>query len=119
MIDSILTSVKKFLGYEEEHTHFDADIIMHINSILAVLTQMGVGPPEGFFISDSSSTWDEFVSDKVILSLTKTFVYHKVKLVFDPPMSSAAVASLEQTIKEFEWRLDSAVNYGKEEIQNE
>ena len=119
MIDSILTSIKKMLGIEEEYTHFDADIIMHINSIFVVLTQMGVGPSEGFSIFDSSSTWDEFVSDVGVSNLVKAYMSLKVRLLFDPPMSSSAMESMNRIATEFEWRLDSAVNYGKEEIQNE
>ena len=104
-MDSILTSVKKMLGITEEYTHFDADIIMHINSVFVVLKQMGVGPNEGFFIEDKTSTWDEFIEDAYECNAVKTYMYAKVRLIFDPPQSSSHIKCLEDTVKEFEWRL--------------
>lgn len=107
-MDSILTSIKKMLGIAEEYTHFDDDLIMHINSVFSVLTQIGVGPSEGFCITDDSETWKEFTSDKVALSSVKTYIYQKVKVIFDPPVSSAHLTALNESIKEFEWRLNIA-----------
>lgn len=62
--ESILTSIKKLLGIDENYTHFDADIIMHINSVFSILTQMGVGPANGFSISGKDDTWSAFITDK-------------------------------------------------------
>ena len=107
--DSILTSVKKLLGITEECTDFDADIIMHINSTLMILTQIGVGPPEGFFIEDDSAFWDGFVDDIKQLEAIKTYVYMRVRLMFDPPSSSAVMEAMNRTISELEWRLNLAV----------
>lgn len=109
-MESILTSVKKLLGIEEDYTHFDMDIIMHINSVLMILNQLGVGPSEGFAISDATSTWEEFLadSDPVKLSAVKSFVYLKVRLLFDPPSSSAVIESTNRLISELEWRLNVA-----------
>lgn len=107
-MDSILTSIKKLLGITEEYTHFDVDIIMHINTVLAILTQMGVGPAEGFSIEDKSATWDEFVSNKLYYEPVKTYVYLKVKLLFDPPLSSAVMEATNRMISEMEWRLYAA-----------
>lgn len=107
-MDSILTSIKKLLGPTEDHTYFDPDIIIHINSALMVLTQLGVGPPEGFSITDDTAVWSDFVPDGRI-EMVKSYVYMKVKLVFDPPAASMA-AVMEQQIKEFEWRLNVAVD---------
>ena len=112
-MESILTSIKKMLGISEEYTHFDEDLIMHINSALAVLCQLGVGPSEGFFITNKSAVWSDFVLDLSKLQFIKTYVYQKVKLVFDPPSSSAALQALNESIKEFEWRINVQVDPGK------
>ena len=106
--DSILTSVKKLLGITEECTDFDADIIMHINSALMILTQIGVGPSEGFFIEDKTDFWDDFIEDIEQLEAVKTYVYMRVRLMFDPPSSSAVMDAMNRTISELEWRLNLA-----------
>ena len=106
--DSILTSVKKLLGITEECTDFDADIIMHINSALMILTQIGVGPSEGFFIEDKTDFWDDFIDDIEQLEAVKTYVYMRVRLMFDPPSSSAVMDAMNRTISELEWRLNLA-----------
>lgn len=122
--ESILTSIKKLLGIDENYTHFDADIVMHINSVFSILTQMGVGPANGFSISGKDKTWSAFITDKPnIFSLVKSYVYMKVRLLFDPPLSSAAIESINRQISEFEWRLFVAADpiedtSGKEETQN-
>ena len=104
-MESILTSIKKLLGITEEYTHFDTDIIMHINTVFSILTQMGVGPEEGFSISDNSTMWDAFVTDKTYLEPVKSYVFLKVKLLFDPPLSTAVTESINRMISELEWRL--------------
>ena len=104
-MDSILTSIKKSLGITEEYEHFDVDLIMHINSVFMILTQLGVGPSEGFRIEDKNSDWDEFVSPEDNLESVKTYVCMKVKLMFDPPTSSAVIESMNRMISELEWRL--------------
>lgn len=110
-MDSILTSIKKMLGLSENYEQFDADIIMHINTVFMNLTQLGVGPAAGFFIEDVDATWSDFVNtDKYIqLNAVKTYIYLKVKLLFDPPLSSAVIESINRTIAELEWRLNAAV----------
>lgn len=118
-MDSILTSIKKLLGPEELYEHFDPDIILHINSVFMILTQLGVGPTEGFTIKDKSSLWTDFVPEKNVEAV-KTYVYLKVKLIFDPPSSSFVLESMKETIKELEWRLNVAVNTSpEEEIQHD
>lgn len=112
-MESILTSVKKLLGIDEEYKQFDTDIIIHINSVLMVLTQIGVGPSEGFSISDEFSTWEEFIGDKPYLNSVKSYVYLRVKLLFDPPLSSAAMDSITKLANEFEWRLQVAAENNK------
>lgn len=108
-MDSILTSVKKALGIEEAYTHFDPDIILHINSVFSVLTQLGVGPDEGFSIEGKDAVWASYLTDGKKLSFVKSYMYLKVRLLFDPPQSSAAIDSFERQAKELEWRINTAV----------
>lgn len=110
MNDSILTSIKKMLGITEEYTHFDQDIIIHINTVLMILRQLGVGPEEGFTITDSYETWGDFLTDNKDIEAVKTYVYLKVRLLFDPPLSSAVTESINRSINELEWRLNIAVD---------
>lgn len=120
-MESILTSIKKLLGIVEEYEHFDADIIMHINSAFSVLTQLGVGPEEGFRIEDASTVWSDFLYDDPRLEMVRTYVYLKVKLVFDTSSSSSAVIeSINRQIQELEWRINVTVDpdLREEEIQN-
>lgn len=121
-MNSILTSIKKLLGIAEEYEHFDADLIMHINSVLMILTQLGVGPAEGFLIRDEDATWDEFIQGETNIEAVRTYVYLKVKLLFDPPLSSAVIESTNRLISELEWRLNVAAEskptQREEEIQN-
>jgi len=104
-MDSILTSIKKLLGPEESDTHFDTDIIMYINSALMILNQIGVGPEAGFSITDKSATWDSYLGANANLEAVKSYIYLKVKLIFDPPSSSALIEAIERQISECEWRL--------------
>ncbi len=110
-MESILTSIKKLLGIAEEYEHFDVDIIMHINSAFSVLTQLGVGPEEGFRIEDASTEWSDFLYDDPRLEMVRTYVYLKVKLVFDTTSSSSAVIeSINRQIQELEWRINVTVD---------
>lgn len=110
MPESILTSIKKLLGITEEYEFFDADILMHINMAFMVLYQLGVGPKTAFSIEDKTATWSDFLGDATDLAGVKTYIYQKVKLVFDPPQSSAAIEALKQSIAELEWRLNVTVD---------
>lgn len=109
-MESILTSVKKMLGIPEDYEHFDADIIMHINSVFMILTQLGVGPAEGFTIMDEDATWNDFIQDNKKIQSVKSYMYLKVRLLFDPPLSSAVIDSMTRLINELEWRLNVAVD---------
>lgn len=113
-MESILTSIKKMLMIAEEYTHFDADIIMHINSVFMTLNQLGVGPSEGFYIEDDTSTWTEFIPDLNQLQAVKSYMYLKVRLLFDPSsLGSATLAAYERQIQEYEWRLNVAAETAK------
>ena len=107
-MESILTSIKKLLGIDEEYEHFDSDIIMHVNSVFMILNQLGVGPTEGFSIKDKTATWEDFVTDLTKVEAIKSYVYLKVKLLFDPPLSSSVMESINRTISELEWRINVA-----------
>lgn len=109
-MESILTSIKKMLGITEEYDQFDPDIIMHINSVFMILTQLGVGPETGFYIEDDVATWADFLTDPTTLQMVKSYMYLKVRLLFDPPASSVIVECMNKSISEFEWRLNAEVD---------
>ena len=109
---SILNTIKKLLGQTEVYDHFDTDIIVHINSAFSSLTQLGVGPQDGFFIKDETDLWTDFIQDDKRLEFVKTYIYLKVKLVFDPPLSSSVLDAMNRQINELEWRLNVAVDSG-------
>lgn len=112
-MESILTSIKKILGITEEYTHFDSDIIIHINSVFFTLNQLGVGPDNPFTIEDDSATWDDFVPDQNVEAV-KSYIGLKVRLLFDPPTNSALLSAIQEACKEYEWRLNVQVDPGKE-----
>lgn len=104
---SILDSIKKPLGLDANYDVFDQDVIMHINTQFSTLHQLGIGPAEGFMIEDATTKWDAFLpGGDPRYSSVKTYIYLKVKLVFDPPPSSFVIASMEKQIAELEWRLN-------------
>lgn len=103
-MDSILDSIKKLLGINPDYTAFDEDLIIHINTAFVVLNQLNIGPPEGFFITSKKNTWNKFTTE-TNLNMVKTYVYLKVRLMFDPPTSATLVESINGMISELEWRL--------------
>lgn len=106
MSESILDSTKKALNITASDTSFDADIIMHINSVFSTLEQLGVGPVGGFAITDNTAVWSDFIGTDKRLNQVKTYMYLRVRLIFDPPQSSYAVTAMQDQIKEHEWRLN-------------
>lgn len=114
-MDSILLTVKKLIGgIAEDDESFDVDIITDINSVFLELSQIGIGPDEGFSISDKTTTWDEFIEPGKVQNAVRTYVYLKVKLVFDPPSSSFVIESIDKTLDKLEWRLNVAAESKKE-----
>ena len=105
-MDSILTSVKKILGITEDYEHFDADIIMHINSVFLILRQMGVGPETPFRIEDKSAVWTDFTEDIAQIEMVKTYMGLKVRMIFDPPTQGSVAEAYKAQIAECEWRLN-------------
>jgi hypothetical protein len=105
-MESILDSVKQMVGgISFDDTTFDAELILHINSALMVLTQLGVGPSTGFRISGNEETWKDFIGDHINLEAIKTEVALRVRLVFDPPQNSFLVAAIQKQIEEYDWRI--------------
>ena len=122
MENSILTSVKKMLGFAEDYTAFDDDILININSVFSTLTQLGIGPSDGFMIEDATPTWDDYITAGVPdneLNSVRTYVFLKLRLLFDPPSSSYFIASMEKQIAEFEWRLNVSREYALYPIQED
>jgi len=111
--DSILDTTKKTLNMESDYTAFDTDVILHINSVFSTLTQLGVGPKEGFMIETKENKWSEFIGDTTIIMAVKSYMYLRVRLLFDPPQTSFAINSFAEQAKELEWRLNVAVEGAK------
>ena len=106
MSDSIFVTIKKMLGLEDDYTPFDTDIKIHINAALMSLTQMGIGPKEGFTISDYHEKWSDFITNEVKLGAVKDYVYLRVKMLFDPPTNSYLMDAMKQQAEEMLWRLN-------------
>lgn len=114
MEESILNTIKQMLGPDDSYEAFDTEIIVHINTALSTLAQLGVGPRKGFRITGTDETWGDFISDgSVDLEGIKTYIYMKVKMIFDPPASSFVMKAMEESCKELEWRLNVAVDPGE------
>lgn len=104
-MESILNSIKKLLGVAPDYTQYDSDIIMHINSVLMTVTQLGVGPDDGFYISDGTEEWTDLIEEAGTIEAVKSYVYLKVRLLFDPPSSGVLVESINRQASELEWRI--------------
>ena len=105
-MDSVLTTIKKLLGIEKDYTHFDNDIIMHINSALMTLNQLGVGPESPASITSEMDTWENTLGNLKNMEAVKTYIYLKVRMVFDPPTSSFVLDAMNKQANELEWRLN-------------
>lgn len=111
-MDSILNTIKKMLGIESDYDVFDVDIITNINSVFMTLNSLGVGPKEGFSISGADETWGQFTGDTKKLNAVQSYVYLRVKMLFDPPTSSFVLDSMKQQADEFGWRLHMEAEEG-------
>ena len=103
-MESILDTIKKLLGIQAEYTNFDEDVIVHINTAFASLNQLGIGPKEGFLIYDDAAVWDDYITS-CNQSMIKSYIYLKVRILFDPPTSSVLMDSMNRSIAELEWRI--------------
>lgn len=119
MEDSILLSVKKHVGIADDDTGFDDDLIDHINTVFGVLTQLGAGPKEGYAISDYSDAWTDYLQDNVLLNMVKTYMYLKVRMIFDTPTSGSMNSAHEQLIAELESRISYMVDPGWEDMDDD
>lgn len=114
--NSILNDIKKLLGIAPDYTNFDTDIIININSVFMILNQLGVGPKEGFKITGADETWDDYITEEDDLEAVKTYIWLKVKIVFDPPLNSTVMEAHKQMISEYEWRLNVQSEGGKTNV---
>ena len=105
-MESILDSIKLQLGITADYRQFDAQIMAHINSVFMLLNQLGVGPKDCFYIEDEFTTWDDFLEGRTDLNAVKTYMYLRVKLMFDPPSTSFVLDSMKRQVEEMEWRLN-------------
>lgn len=111
---SIFDTIAQMLGEDPALSDFAVDIIVDINTSIAILTQLGVGPRGGFFITGRTETWTDFIgADNKLLEMAKTYIYAKTRIMFDPPQSSAALDAMKQICSELEWRINVAVDPGK------
>lgn len=111
-MDSILLTIKKGIGIDPSYEAFDPDIIMHINSVLFILIQEGIGPKEGFNITGQDETWEDFLGESnTKLSAVQSYVTLKTRLLFDPPQSGTLNEQITKLISELEWRLYSTNPY--------
>ena len=114
-MSSILQDIRKMIGPSETYTHFDRDLIIHINSVFTILNQLGVGPESGFTITGETEDWSDFLPEGEQLEIVKSYMYLKVKLMFDiSTMTSPLIDVMNRQIAEFEWRLNVAVDPKKE-----
>jgi len=106
--NSILMTVKEGNDVEADDTSFDKDLINHVNSTIAMLTQLAVGQP-GFRITGYSETWEEYITDIVQLEMAKEYITKKVGMLFNPPRSSFLLDNLRKQLDELEYRLNLQV----------
>jgi hypothetical protein len=111
MEQSILKSTKKMLGLDASYTAFDLDVLTNINVSFSTLTQIGVLPDAGFSIVDNTTNWSSLNLSTPLLSMVKSYVYLKVRMLFDPPTTSFLIKAYEDQIKEYEWRLKTLKEY--------
>ena len=117
--DSILLSIKKLLGMPEDYDRFDTDVKMHINSAIVTLRQFGIPIPKGFIVTDKYALWTDYISDIYLIEYVKNYIYLKVRLLFDPPTNSTVTESINQSIKETEWRIIHLLEIEQEELNDE
>ena len=113
MQDSILMTIRKLVCGNPYADHFDTDLLVHINACFSILNQLGVGPENGFVVTDETQSWSSYIADSYILNMVKTYVTLKVKKIFDPPLTSSVLEAMDKEISQLEWRLNVAVDPSK------
>ena len=110
MQDSILVTIRKLVCGDPYANHFDTDLLVHINACFSILNQLGVGPEKGFVVTDETQNWSDYTADSTVLNLVKTYITLKVRLIFDPPLTSSVLEAMNKEISQLEWRLNVAVD---------
>lgn len=110
MQDSILMTIRKLVCGDPYADHFDTDLLVHINACFSILNQLGVGPENGFVVTDEAQSWSSYIADNHILNMVKTYVTLKVRVIFDPPLTSSVLEAMNKEISQLEWRLNVAVD---------
>ena len=110
MQDSILMTIRKLVCGDPYADHFDTDLLVHINACFSILNQLGVGPENGFVVTDETQSWSSYSDNDRILNMVKTYITLKVKKIFDPPLTSSVLEAMNKEISELEWRLNVAVD---------
>ena len=110
MQDSILVTIRKLVCGDPYANHFYTDLLVHINACFSVLNQLGVGPEKGFAVTDETQNWSDYTADSTVLNLVKTYITLKVRLIFDPPLTSSVLEAMNKEISQLEWRLNVAVD---------
>lgn len=105
MIDSILNSTKKTLGLAEDYPAFDEDILMHLNSVFADLYQLGIGPQNGYQVTGEDQTWSDYLGSDYRLNSVRSYVYLRVRFLFDPPQAGFHISAMKEQIEKMEWRI--------------
>ncbi len=117
IMDSILNNVKKLLGIDSEDDSFDIDVMTMINSTIPSLAQMGIGPSNGYIVTSADDKWTDWITTNDInLQGVKTYLYLKIKLIFDPPTNSTVVEAFNKNLNELEWRMMLAVETNNLEV---
>lgn len=110
MQDSILMTIRKLVCGDPYADHFDTDLLVHINACFSILNQLGAGPEKGFVVTDETQNWSDYTADSTVLNLVKTYIALKVRLIFDPPLTSSVLEAMNKEISQLEWRLNVAVD---------
>ena len=110
MQDSILVTIRKLVCGDPYANHFDTDLLVHINACFSILNQLGVSREKGFVVTDETQNWGDYTADSIVLNLVKTYITLKVRLIFDPPLTSSVLEAMNKEISQLEWRLNVAVD---------
>ena len=110
--NSILDDTKKLLGLHADDPSYDIDVMIHINSTFSILHQLGVGPVDGFEITDKNQLWADFLGANKLINNVKSLMYLQVRLWFDPPATSFDLTAKKEQILELQWRINVAVDKG-------
>lgn len=118
MQNSILLTIKQMLGIPSEYSVFDEELIVYINTVIAALRQLGVGPENGFAITGENDSWEDYIGDTSMYENVKSYIYLKVRMMFDPPSSSFVLEAFKNQAAEIEWRIYIQADEDMDEGEN-